>query len=319
MGLLELLAASPDDETRTGAATLLAVRRGARALDELQLESDAELGRAELLLRRGVAGSSSFVSRALDRALAATIYTSRIDSIVETVAFSSDHLPATLARLRTALDVPATRHRALELAERLAKQSLLDEGTRMVALGQGDADLEATLNVALAEPRSLPPALASTALRAGSASSVVRHLTESLTRDEDLRWAIPALGANVLSYPEHYDSAPLLEELARRGVDLTDAVHDLTAALDSAMPYSAERAAHALIRHHLRRGDLAAAIALLSHPLPSVRGAAASTLEDKRIVLPAAIVARLQEMTTEPAWYPRGAAERALRVRPVGD
>ena len=316
-GVLELLAASADDATRASAAALLAVRQGARALDELQLDSPAEIARAELLLRRGVAASARFAAYALDRALTAT-YRWQLDPVVERAAFTAEHLPATLARLRAALDVAATRRRALELTERLAKQSLLDDATRAIALAQGDTELAATLAVALAEPRPLPPALATAALRAGHASAVVPRLTESLTRGEDLRWAIPALGAAVRSHAEEYDSAPLLHELAKRGIDLTDAVPDLTAALDAAMGYSAQYSAHALIRQHLGRGEIAAAIAILSHPLATIRGAAASVLEDPSIVLPDPVVARLRELAAEPAWYPRGAAERALRVRAAG-
>jgi hypothetical protein len=115
--VLEQLAASTDDDTRSFAAALLAVQRGSRALDEMPLESMDDHARAELLLGRGVAASPAFVARLLDRALAETLYTWTIDSAVDKVAFTPEHLPATLAHVRAALGVPTTRRRALRFAE----------------------------------------------------------------------------------------------------------------------------------------------------------------------------------------------------------
>ena len=158
----------------------------------------------------------------------------------------------------------------------------------------------------------LPPGLVNAALRSGfqPAADVVQRLTAALD-EQDLRFAIPALAANARNFPESYDATPLLDELAKRGVDVSEAVRDLTAALDSVHAYSEQYAARALARHHMRRGETDAVLVLLSHPLPTVRGAAAGALGD---ALPPSILARLREMTSEPAWYPRGEAHTALRA-----
>ncbi|MBA3459307.1 MAG: hypothetical protein H0T46_05055 [Deltaproteobacteria bacterium] len=314
--VLKTLAASTDEETHAFATTLLTVQRGTSALDDLELESYPVLHGIELLLRRGGSVSPRFAARLVEHMLGTTPYRWRFDHLVKEVALA-EHLPATLVRLRAALRDPSTRTRALELARTLADESLLDEETLAVALQQADTDLEATLAIALAASDTLIPDIANRTLRAGEAHDarkVIGRIGEALSRGEDIRWAVPALGANVLRHAEGTDAAVMLDQLASKGVDLTDAVQDLFAALDRVMPYSAHFAAHALVRHHMRRSETDAVLALLSHEQSSVRGDAATVLADAPCELPAAIISRLHEMTTDRASRPRRAAEQAVRL-----
>jgi len=313
---LQTLMTSSDQNTCAIATRLLALQQG--NLDDQPLDSRENIYTAELLVKRGAPVSAQFAARVLDLTLMATEYKWAFDSLAEEATFLPAHLPATLARLRSAIADPTTRSRALELVKTLAKRSLLDEATRDIALQQYQTDLEATVDIALAEPsRPMPRALAIAALRAGY-SSVIEHVGAAAARDEDVSWAIEPLGVAARRFPEAYYASPMLDKLAIRGIDLSTAVADLRVTVDTATGYSAQHATYALVRHHLKRGETDAVLALLAHSSASIRGAAIEPLVDRDIELPPAILARLREIADEPAWYPRGCAERALRARSTG-
>jgi len=88
-------------------------------------------------------------------------------------------------------------------------------------------------------------------------------------------------------------------------------VSDLLATIETAMGLSAQQAVTALVHHHMRRGETDPVLALLSQFLSAVRGAAVSALTPGD--LPPAIITRLQQIATEPAWYPRGGVDRLLK------
>lgn len=320
---LEAAARSQDEQTRALATRTLIVRRGPAALEDLEIRSPAEVSAVQNMLSRGAQPGPRLAAHVLERALATTHEPWEIDSLVRQTSFMPAHVAATLARLGAGIVDPMTRGRALDLCAALAGRGLL-KGEALALVVQHGLRSELprermhALDAAIASmAHTQLPAVANEMLLRGSetqARLVVQHLSAAHSRQEDVLWAVPALGKNVVRYRESYEAAQLLWQLAKSGVDLTVVARELNEALTVVSAYSAEAAARALVHHHLRRGDVDAVLSVLGHRLPYVRGAAAAALAELKEPPPPPILDRLEEMTKDRSRKPRDNAAMALQL-----